>query len=82
MPTLDEAARQLDAELRKYNWYLTLGTGRTEEGPAIFVYTKSGRHRRLHELSRGWMGYKVIISPIGSIKAVGSPFAEKRKASA
>jgi hypothetical protein len=67
----DEAARLLDAEFRPYPWYLSVGVGNTADGqPLLFVYTKSGRHRELAKLSSGWMGYKVIVRAIGSIRPI------------
>ncbi len=68
--TPDEAAQCLDAELRPNAWYSSIGVGDTDEGPALFVYVRTGRHRALSRLNQGWMGYKVIIRPVGRIQAI------------
>jgi hypothetical protein len=70
----DEAARLLDAEFRPYPWYLSVGVGKTADGqPLLFVYTKTGRHPELAKLTSGWMGYKVIVRAIGSIRPINKP---------
>lgn len=66
----EEAARRLDAELRRHSWYSSVGTGRTPEGPALFLYVKTGKHRELSRLGDEWMGYRLIIRPVGRIRAV------------
>lgn len=69
--TPDGAARLLDAELRPYPWYLSVGVGNTADGqPLLFVYTKAGRHRELAKLVSGWMGYKVIVRAVGSMRPI------------
>jgi hypothetical protein len=69
--TPDQAAHLLDSELRQYPWYLSIGVRNTEDGqPILFVYTKTKRHRELSRFASGWMGYKVLIRPIGSIRPV------------
>jgi len=67
----EAAANLLDAELRPYSWYLSIGIGTNEDGqPLLFVYAKTGRHRELAKLRSGWLGYKVVVRPIGSIRPV------------
>jgi hypothetical protein len=68
--TLQDAASQLDTQLRKYSWYLSVGIGTTQSGDTIFVYVKSLKHRELGNLAAGWQGYPVSIRQIGSIRAV------------
>jgi hypothetical protein len=69
--TPDGAAHLLDTELRPYPWYLSVGVGNTADGqPLLFVYTKTGRHRELAKLGSGWMGYKVIVRTVGSIRPI------------
>ena len=68
--TPEEAARRLDAELRPHPWYNSIGVGATEEGPALFVYVRTDRHRELSRLDRGWLGYKVIVRPTGRVRAI------------
>jgi hypothetical protein len=71
--TPDEAAHLLDRELRQYPWYLSTGVGSTEDGrPILFVYTKTKRHRELSKLGQGWMGYRVIVRPVGSIRPLNA----------
>jgi hypothetical protein len=68
--TAEQAAKSLDETFRKHPWYISVGVGATPDGEAIFVYVKSPRHRELTSLSAGWMGYPVLIRPVGSIRAV------------
>jgi hypothetical protein len=64
----EDAASALDERLRPYPWYLSIGVGNTERGVALFVYVKTARRKELQFLSRGWMGYPVLIRPVGSIR--------------
>jgi hypothetical protein len=67
--TPDDAARALDVKLRPHRWYLSIGVGSNKNGDAaLYVYVKSRRHKELEALSNGWMGYEVIIRPVGSIR--------------
>ena len=67
--TLDEAASELDSRYRRFPWFVSVGTGRLGDGhSAIFLYVKSARHPELRGLGSGWLGYKVIVRSIGSIK--------------
>ena len=66
--TPEQAAHSLDEELRKYPWYLSVGVDNTPDDQTLFVYVKSAKRRELRSLSDGWMGYKVIIRPVGAIK--------------
>jgi len=50
----EEAASLLDAELRPYSWFLSVGVGTNEEGqPLLFVYTKAGGRREIAKLASG-----------------------------
>jgi hypothetical protein len=66
----DEAARRLDAELRPHPWYSSTGIGDTVDGPVLFVYVSTGNHRALTRLDRGWMGYRVVVRPVGRVRAI------------
>jgi len=66
----DEAARRLDAALRPYSWYSSVGIGQTADGPTLFVYVRSDKHRELSKLNHGWQGYRVIVRPVGRIRAI------------
>lgn len=66
----EEAARRLDAELCPNDWYSSTGIGAAADGPALFVYVQTTNHRALFRISKGWMGYKVIIRPVGRIRAI------------
>jgi hypothetical protein len=66
----EDAARALDQELRRHPWYISTGVGEIERGPALFVYVKSARHKELQNLSGGWMGFQVLIRPVGLIRPV------------
>ena len=66
----EEAARRLDAELRPHSWYTSTGVGATADGPVLFVYVTTGNHRPLSRLDDGWMGYRVMVRPIGRVRAV------------
>jgi|GEM_PF-2403233 hypothetical protein len=69
----ERAASLLDAELRPYPWYLSVGVGNAADGrPALFVYTKSARHRELARLDRGWHGFKVIVKAVGSMRPIAA----------
>jgi hypothetical protein len=67
--TAEHAAKRLDEQLRHYPWYMSVGVGATPEGEAIFVYVKSAKHPELKSLSTGWMGYRVLVRAVGSIRA-------------
>ena len=65
------AAQSLDKELRRYPWYIAVGVGNADDDqPALFLYVKSGRHRKLSEISRGWCGFKVIVEVTGAMRAL------------
>jgi hypothetical protein len=66
----EKAAELLDRELRQYPWYTSIGVGDTEEGTALFLYVTSGRHKELSRVADGWMGYPVIIRPIGRVRPI------------
>jgi hypothetical protein len=67
--TPEDAALLLDNKLRPYRWYLSIGVGNNERGEtALYLYVKSAHHKELKSLSRGWMGYDVMIRPVGSIR--------------
>jgi hypothetical protein len=69
----ENAANLLDAELRAYPWYLSVGVGTTNEGrPLLFIYTKSARHPELARLGRAWHGFEIIIKPVGSMRPVAT----------
>lgn len=77
--TPEEAANQLDRKLRPYKWYISTGVGETgRDDPALFVYVTTAKPRELSRLADGWMGYKVIVSSVGSVRparASGPRFA-------
>jgi hypothetical protein len=66
----DDAAGALDGRLRPFPWYLSVGVGQNDDGPMLFVYVKSARHRELSDLARGWMGYPVAVRATGAIRPV------------
>jgi hypothetical protein len=74
--TAEKAAGQLDKHLRRYPWYMSTGIGETTEGLTLFVYVRSSRHPELGMLKEGWMGYKVMIRAVGSVRAVCDALAE------
>jgi hypothetical protein len=66
----EEAARKLDEKYRRYPWFISVGVGETPNGPALFVYVKTAKHPELKAISGGWMGFRVLIRAIGSIRPV------------
>jgi hypothetical protein len=67
--TPEQAAQALDKELRPYPWYIAVGVGNVDDDQsALFLYVKSGRHRKLNELSQGWRGYQVIVEVTGAMR--------------
>ena len=70
--TVERAAAALDAELRALPWYISVGVGTLAEGPALFVYVKSERHKELTRIAKGWQGYPVFVRRTGPIRALGS----------
>jgi hypothetical protein len=69
----ENAAKLLDAELRPYPWYLSVGVGASSEGgPLLFVYTKSGKHPELARLGGAWQGFEIVVKPVGAIRPVAS----------
>jgi hypothetical protein len=66
----DDAARELEKKLRQYPWFLSIGVGGTPRGVGLFVYVNSSHHRELQFLNNGWMGYEVLVKPVGSIRPV------------
>jgi hypothetical protein len=73
--TAEQAAAQLDQQLRGYPWYVSVGIGETVDGQTIFVYVRSSRHPELGALKDGWMGYKVMVRAVGSVRAIRKPLA-------
>jgi hypothetical protein len=74
--TAKQAAGQLDQHLRRYPWYMSTGIGETTDGQMLFVYVKSSRHPELGMIKDGWMGYKVMIRAVGSVRAVCEALAD------
>jgi hypothetical protein len=73
--TPEQAAQSLDEELRPYPWYVAVGVGNTDDAqPALFLYVKSGKHRKLNAVSRGWRGFNVIVEVTGAMR----PLTRKR----
>jgi hypothetical protein len=73
--TPEQAAQSLDKELRPYPWYIAVGVGNPDDGqPALFLYVKSGKHRKLSAVSQGWRGFKVVVEVTGAMH----PLARKR----
>lgn len=74
--TAEEAALELDRKLRSKSWYISVGVGQTERGgSAIYLYVRNSYHRELVGFDKVWMGYQLIIEPIGSIKPATSTTA-------
>ena len=59
---------QLDQKLRMKPWYISVGVGDTDEGAALFLYVKSKRHREIAQLGDSWLGFKLVVQPVGSIR--------------
>ena len=70
--TPEQAAHELDRKFRQYPWYHSIGVGDTGGDPVLFMYVRSPRHRELESLRNGWMGFDVIIRPVGSIRPVAA----------
>lgn len=66
----EQAARQLDATLREYPWFVSVGTGETAQGTTLFVYVKSSRGPATSKIAKNWKGFRVMIRPVGSFRAV------------
>jgi hypothetical protein len=75
--TAEQAALELDARLRPFSWFVSVGIGGAPEGQTLFVYVKSARHKELSELRHGWKGFKVAIRAVGSIRATARPRCEQ-----
>jgi len=74
---VEDAARALDKKLRPYPWYLSVGVGDTGAGrEALFVYVKSQRHKEIKSIANGWMGFEVVIRPVGSIRPASLSHSE------
>lgn len=71
---LQQAAIRLDATLRKFPWYLSVGIGRAEDEDVLYVYVKSLRHAELTQLSKGWEGHRVLVRPTGAVRATKTTF--------
>jgi hypothetical protein len=68
--TIELAALELDAHLRRFPWFVSTGVGRTKEGETLFVYVKSLKHSELNSILPGWKGYRVLVRKVGSVSAV------------
>jgi hypothetical protein len=68
----DDAAVALDQHLRPFPWYVSVGVGRTKEGPLLFVYVRSSRHRELRSIESGWLGYPVAVRTTGAIRPLAA----------
>lgn len=66
----EEAAKSLDTALRSNPWYISVGVGATIKGPALFVYVRSSRDFGVSTIQKLWMGYEVIVRPVGSVRTV------------
>jgi hypothetical protein len=49
---------------------MSIGVGNTEDGTALFLYVTSAKHRELSRVADGWMGYQVIVRPVGRVRPV------------
>ena len=73
--TPEQAAQSLDRELRSYPWYIAVGVGTADDGqPALFLYVKSDRHRKLSAVSQVCCGIRVLVEVTGAIR----PLVRKR----
>lgn len=72
----EEAARELDAELRPHRWFLSIGVGKGSAGDALFVYVKSKNHPELKGLEKGWRGYEVLVRAVGTVRPLPSVSAQ------
>lgn len=68
--TPEEAARDLDATLRRFPWYLSVGVGETKDRPVLLVYIKSARNPEVRNIAKTWGGFEIITRPVGEIRAI------------
>jgi hypothetical protein len=68
----EDAAKEIESELRRFRWFLSTGVGRTKDGETVFVYVKTRKHPELRKLEDGWRGYNVLVRTVGSIRPVTS----------
>jgi hypothetical protein len=67
--TPEKAAEKLEAQFRRFPWFVSVGVGRLQDGKeAIFIYVKSGRHSQLKAIESGWMGYDVLVRQTGAMR--------------
>lgn len=69
--TPEQAAEELDHELRPQAWYVSVGVGRAASGPALYLYVRSTRHKELRKLE-AWRGYPVYVRAIGRVSPIGA----------
>lgn len=77
---IEQAAKSLDAELRRFSWFISVGIGESASGSVLFVYVRSQRHKELDKLrTQGWLGYSVVVRKVGNIRPVRSSASNKLK---
>jgi hypothetical protein len=62
-----EAAEELQAKLRGYDWLLSVAVGGLDDKEVIFVFTKrTVKSKELEGLTAsGWRGFEVKIEKVG-----------------
>lgn len=64
----EKAADALDEHLRHEPWYLSVGVGRTAEGPTLFVYSKNAKGPKSVKIGDRWMGFPLVLRVTGTLK--------------
>lgn len=69
MSAIDKAASELSKSLRHLKWFHTVGIKKTMTEQSLIIYTRSDLLKNMkEELVKNWMGYKVEVKNINSIR--------------
>jgi hypothetical protein len=70
--TAEAAAKELDAKLRRYAWYVSTGVGENEFGKALYVYVSSLSEFSRLKVGETWQGYAIIPRLMRDLRLLAS----------
>jgi hypothetical protein len=66
-----EAAERLDRMLRGKRWYVSVGVGKRDGRPTLFVYVTSKSAAKAEKLSSAFEGFPVIAQSMRGLRVLG-----------
>jgi hypothetical protein len=64
------AARELDAALRKFGWYVSTGVAERGGNAILVVYVKNKRKFSEARVGKNWNGFPVEVRAMHGLRAV------------